>query len=136
MVFSEIVLPEFGSLVWPVEEATFLCLIKKRRQLYEELMAFLQYFCFQRQLVYSSDLLEDLVLFQQSALVDPFSPIEFSVVFNYDFNDYFRNAYVSNLTSLRRIRNRLYFTNGAAGVGDLERTVFYNLAVHFNQFIF
>lgn len=116
----EVVLPEFGSTIWLSEEAAFLSIVTKKCQFYEELKPFLDWLCADRAIALPPELLSDLILYQESMLVDPFSSPNSFIVLHYDFHNYFKNAYDTKRISLARTTNKLYLSNEAGNCGDLE----------------
>jgi radical SAM superfamily enzyme YgiQ (UPF0313 family) len=62
-------LPQFSSITWPPEEASFLRLSEQIDELYEEFVWFAQRFCQNRNIEFDRSLLEDLTRYQRTTLV-------------------------------------------------------------------
>ncbi len=84
----DLVLPEFGNIYWPLEEASFLQLVTKKTSFYEEIRSFLDLLAEAMSQTIDPKLLDDLVLYQKSVVKDPYTSAV-SIDLDYDLHDYF-----------------------------------------------
>lgn len=84
----DLVVPRFGEIYWPLEEATFLSLVADKEAFYSEIRFFLGALSWRLSQRVDEDLLDDLVSYQSSIIKDP-NLKEVEVDLRYDFHDYF-----------------------------------------------
>jgi putative methyltransferase len=110
----EIVLPDYGPVVWLAEEAAFLHVMTAREQFYGEVGSFLRGLPAVARGGFSDDLLDDLIRYQNASLVDPFGAREPVVELAHDLDRYLRDAYGTRPAPPARKAVRLEFSNEAA----------------------
>ena len=81
------VLPEYGGLVWPMDEGVFLKAVKEYDRLYEELFSFLQSFFAQ-----DDPILPQLFAYQKAIVKQP-CPRRMALHMDFDFYAYFSAIY-------------------------------------------
>ncbi len=84
----DVVLPEFGEICWPLEEASFLSIIASKEIFYTEVEHFLCTLTKYWDISVPPDLITDLVHYQSALVKDPFS-IERRFTLYYDLPAYF-----------------------------------------------
>lgn len=94
--------PDFGELTWPLEEGSFLKIVKKYDQFYKEILPFLEKY-FQ-----NDALFEELMSYQKAVVKNPYNK---KVVLNldYDFYSYFNSIYADSYRPLEKKENTLEF---------------------------
>ena len=115
----DVVMPEFGEIVWPAEEATFLKLVCEKKPFYDEITEFAKQLIDELGLDIDGGLLEDIVAYQQNMVLDPFSSASFSFELDHNLNDYFLHAYLGDRTPLIREHHVLTVEEDVAVEGDL-----------------
>lgn len=70
------VLPEYGKVIWPLEQALFLALVADKAALYAEIEAWLPSLCARLSIELEEGVMHDLVLFQRNMVVDAFDEIQ------------------------------------------------------------
>jgi hypothetical protein len=115
-----IVLPQFGDVVWPTEEATFLTLVCNKDRFYSEISKFLGS-------LLSSDggsmdeyQVNALLTYQKSMIIDPFTPSNLTIDLGYNFHEYFEGIYQGAPRTLEKSATRLAITPEWTFDGDLE----------------
>ena len=88
----DVVLPEFGEIYWPLEEASFLKLITNKKKFYKEVRFFLNDLSSKFGLKAENELLDDLVLYQSSIMCDPFMN-ESKIKIKYNWYEFFKNLH-------------------------------------------
>ena len=111
----DLALSEFGEICWPLEEVSFLNLMKDKVGFYAEVRSFIGILALKLGNPMDSALLDDLVLYQSSLMKDP-ETAEFSVAFQYDLHGYFEGT----TKTLDRSSKRLLVRAGKGFEGDLE----------------
>ncbi|KKT80817.1 MAG: hypothetical protein UW78_C0024G0002 [Candidatus Azambacteria bacterium GW2011_GWA1_44_9] len=84
----DLVIPQFGAICWPLEEASFLNLVVQKDQLYREIKIFTEALLQVEALDLPAGLLSDLIRYQSAVVVDPFS-LEPAIELEYDWPRYF-----------------------------------------------
>lgn len=84
-----LVFPEYGDIVWPIEEALFLLLAKDFTGVYAELRALLDGFLEEMELPEPRDRLDDLFRFQQLQTPRPGGPLQVEAELEYAWPEYF-----------------------------------------------
>lgn len=93
--------PDFGKLQWPLDEATFLRIIKQYDQFYDEIKPIIaRYFDNQK-------LFEELFIYQKAIVKTPFEK-EKTVKCSYDFYKYFKDILSNKYSSLMNKPTTLY----------------------------
>jgi len=115
-----IVLPQFGDVIWPTEEATFLTLVSDKDIFYNEIFGFLTYLISGDGLSVDEDQLSGLLTYQKNMTVDPFTPPSFNIDLGYDFQEYFRKIYQGTPGRLEKKATRLTVKPEHTFYGDLE----------------
>ena len=86
----DIVLPQFGNIYWPLEEASFLTLVTNKDEFYRELRSFVGYLARSLGQPVDEVLLDDVVRYQSAVVKDPYIA-ESTIELAYDFLEYFSN---------------------------------------------
>ena len=94
------VLPEFGELLWPLEEASFLKVILEYERFYDEIGSFLKSF-FKDSRVYP-----DLMAYQKSIVKTPYCS-HAQLNLGYDFPAYFEAVYENTYSALKETGCRI-----------------------------
>ena len=115
-----IVIPRFGEILWPDEEATFLNLVCQKEQFYRELPGFLTHLLAARGWEVAEERLWDLLTYQARMIIDPFSPEVFSFEINSDLQGYFSASYQGASAPLGRVPCLVTVQSDRAYDGDLE----------------
>jgi radical SAM superfamily enzyme YgiQ (UPF0313 family) len=84
----DLVIPRFGDIYWPLEEATLLSLVIEKEKFYKEIRSFVERVGQE----VNTALLEDLVLYQSAMMIDPYSSKQ-KIELQYDIHGYFTNCY-------------------------------------------
>ncbi len=92
----------FGEVAWPLEEATFLTIIKNHTDFYKEISPFIKDF-FDDEAFY-----EELMSYQKVVVKKPSLP-EIVLNLHYDFYDYFSGIYSNNYRELKKADTKLLF---------------------------
>ena len=69
----DLVLPEFGNIYWPLEEASFLNFVKEKDDFYREIKSFIETLALQSAVPMDKGLIDNLILYQSSGIKDPFT---------------------------------------------------------------
>lgn len=117
----DLVMPRFGEIYWPLEEASFLTLVVDKEKFYKEIRSFIQAF-FLESAVYltDNDLLDDALCYQEAVAKDPYAS-EVSVKLRYDFRDYYTNLKFSTTPARLNSPVELCIKAQPCFSGDLER---------------
>ena len=110
---------KFGEIVWPTEEATFLNAVCEKERFYGEISQFVDQFIDEHKLDVDSGLLQDIMVYQQNMIPDPYSSKTFSFELDHNLHDYFLNAYLGDRIPLTTGRHVLTVTSEQAFEGDL-----------------
>ncbi len=92
--------PVFGELTWPLEEGSFLKVIKDYNVFYNEIRDFVKDY------IESTDLFEDLFNYQSAVVKNPYSK-KAVLDLRYDFYKYFADVYNGHVGSLVKKQNRI-----------------------------
>ena len=114
------ILPEFGNILWPNEEATFLELVSQKNEFYEEMGKFLATMFADRGFTVANELVDDLLMYQQHSVVDPWTPKSRTFNLGYNLPDYFHGADQASQSALVRIPISITATTDVVFGGDLE----------------
>ncbi len=92
--------PDFGELTWPLEEGSFLKVIKDYEAFYKEIRTFISGY------IDDKELLEDILNYQTAIVKNPYSQ---KTVLNlkYDFYKYFLDIYSGNGSTLTAKNNTI-----------------------------
>ncbi|KKT82099.1 MAG: Cobalamin B12-binding domain protein [Candidatus Yanofskybacteria bacterium GW2011_GWA2_44_9] len=115
----DMVMPKFGEIYWPLEEAAFLNCVTDKETFYRELAGFVDDLLGQSGRSVDRTLLSNLLSYQRALVVDPYSDGEFSVNLEYDLHDYFAKAYLDEEGKLALASNRLVVKPSVVFKGDL-----------------
>ena len=84
----DMILPQFGNIYWPLEEASFLTLVSDKNEFYRELRLFSGTLVASSGYTADDALLDDVVLYQSAVVRDPYTDLtEIELV--YDLHAYF-----------------------------------------------
>ncbi|MDB5194410.1 MAG: hypothetical protein JWN50_424 [Parcubacteria group bacterium] len=97
------VMPEFGEIYWPLEEASFLNFIVEKWGFYDEIETFLRSLVEEKGLSVDPDLLRDLVSYQAAIMIDPVL-VPISIELAYDFPNYFKTLGESSALEQKPVR--------------------------------
>ena len=116
------IIPKFGNIYWPLEEATFLNLVSDKERFYTEVRHFLG--ALMRDLGLGLDevdpvLLDDIVLYESSRIIGPNLPPQ-SIVLHYNLHQYLSRLRDSS-ARLESLPTNLGFKAETDFDGDLER---------------
>ena len=94
--------PDFGELTWPLEEGSFLKIIKKYEEFYSEIVQFLEkYFD-------GDDLFDQLLSYQKAVVKNPYNK-RLILSLDFDFYSYFTGIYSDSYKPLEKKKNTLEF---------------------------
>lgn len=94
--------PDFGDIVWPLEEGAFLKVIKNHSEFYEEISPLLKsYFD-------DEEFYNELMTYQKVVVKKPGAHM-LEYQFSYDFYDYFQTIYANSYKALKKADVRLLF---------------------------
>lgn len=92
--------PDFGEIIWPLEEGAFLKIIKRHSDFYEEISSFLH--------KYFDDMaFYDELMTYQKAIVKKPGCSEIILDLHYDFYDYFSGIYANSYRPLKKADTKL-----------------------------
>ncbi len=116
----DLVLPEFGNIYWPLEEASFLTFVTDKEKFYREIRSFIETLASQLTVPVDNDLLDDLVLYQSATIKDPHVS-EVVITIQHDLYNYFGNLRdLGTAPSLVNRPVRLRIKAGQSFSGNLE----------------
>jgi radical SAM superfamily enzyme YgiQ (UPF0313 family) len=113
----DLVLPRFGNIYWPLEEASFLTLVTDKDKFYQELRLFVGVLARNSGQTVDDTLLDDIILYQESLVIDPYT-IESKVELRYNLYEYFID--IRKKMSLIYSPTRLVVKANKAFNGELE----------------
>lgn len=116
----EVVMPEFGNVKWPTEEATFLKIVCQKDRFYSEIRDFLDRLLQRYKLDLEEGLLEDLITWQKNMVRDPFAPKSIPLSLRYNLHEYFHSAYLGERIEFVKGQYCLNVHAKAEYGGDLE----------------
>lgn len=114
----DLIIPKFGEIYWPLEEATFLNFVTNKKDFFDEIRDFVGVLAKECDQFIDNTLLDDLVLYQSSLVKDPYVS-ELSVPLRYDLHDYFSRLRDGD-AMLRKSPSRLKIKGDRSFAGDLE----------------
>ena len=91
----DVLIPKFGDVLWPLEDASFLNFISQKARFYGEILVFLKFLRDKHRLGIPEGLLENMVVYCSAMMVDPFTDSDFSISLDYDFHNHFPTLYES-----------------------------------------
>ncbi|MBI3631992.1 MAG: radical SAM protein [Candidatus Vogelbacteria bacterium] len=115
----DLVIPKFGDIYWPLEEATFLNIITNKQKFYEEIRSFVSELSQGLGQDNKGELIDDLILYQSSVIIDPIVS-ELGIELRYNFLEYFGDSVDRNM-ELKSSPVRLLIEADQNFSGDLER---------------
>jgi putative methyltransferase len=116
----DLVLPEFGNIYWPLEEASFLVFIVYKHKFYDEIRSFVEMLASQFNQSVDRTILDDLILYQSAIVKDPNAPEISSIVLRHDFYEYFRVMDNTIIPNLEHFSVRLIIRADLNFAGNLE----------------
>jgi hypothetical protein len=115
-----LIVPQFGKIIWPIEEATFLNLVCAKDGFYAEISQFLLDLISWHGGTLEDDQLRGLLTYQKNMIIDPFTLPALTIDLDYDFHEYFEAAHLGSPRKLQKISTRLTITSEHTFKGDLE----------------
>ena len=115
-----VVLPKFGDVLWPTEEATFLTMASQKDKFYAEMSDFLKLLLSRSDYNLDEGCLSELLTYQNNMIVDPFTQPTVNLDLSYNFHEYFEGIYDGSPISLEENRSRLEITPELIFEGDLH----------------
>jgi len=115
-----LVVPRFGKIIWPTEEATFLNVVCDKERFYAEITQFLRALISEHGDNLEDDQLRGLLTYQKNMIIDPFTPPALTFDLDYDFHEFFEAAHLGSSRELRKRATRLTITPEHTFQGDLE----------------
>jgi hypothetical protein len=115
----DVVIPKFGDVVWPAEEASFLNLVCDKDRFYQEMARFVEQLKDELELDIDKGLMYDLINYQQHMVVDPYSGKRFTFELEHNLHEYFRNALLGDRIPLTLGHHVLAVNSDADYKGDL-----------------
>lgn len=112
---------QFGNVLWPNEEATFLDLVCQKSAFYQEMSNFLAHLAAAKGLDLAEDLVEDLLTYQQHSVTGPSTPRRLSFDLRYNLHEYFQGIGQREQIPLTRKPCRVTATSEVVFGSDLER---------------
>jgi radical SAM superfamily enzyme YgiQ (UPF0313 family) len=116
-----IVMPEFGQIIWPTEEATFLKVVCEKTRFYREISKFVKQLIDELAIDADGVQLGDVMSYQQHMVLDPFTGKRFSFELDHNLTDYFRGSYLGENVPLKRDPHVLTVDEDVEFKGDLVR---------------
>ena len=114
------VVPRFGKIIWPTEEASFLSMVCDKDRFYAQISQFLRYLLSDVGATLDDEQLNGLLCYQRNMIIDPFTPPTLTFDIDYDFHEYFEAAHLGTSRELRKRATRLTTTPEQTFQGDLE----------------
>ncbi len=111
--------PEFGNVIWPIEEAVFLLLSKNFDGLYGELQALFSELCRADGIALDDSVAADLFAYQMAQVPRHGGPIAEKVVLEHDWPAYFAAALSGKRSVLQRTTTPLSIVDQHQTAGDL-----------------
>lgn len=120
----EVVIPKFGNITWPTEEASFLKFACEKDRFCQEIKDFIRLLIQEIRpgVLAESDeeLIDDLLVWQKNVIPDPYSPKEVVFSLRKNLKDYFQKAYFGERINLVKGEHRLSSCARDEYSGDLE----------------
>ena len=113
------VIPKFGDVVWPSEEASFLHFVCDKDKFCQEISIYVEQLKDELELDLDKGLLGDIMNYQRHIVVDPYSSKRFTFDLGHNLHDYFLNALLGERIPLTRGNHVLTVTGDAEYNGDL-----------------
>lgn len=111
----DVVLPQFGDVIWPTEEASFLSLVCEKERVYQELRGVVD------GMVADAGVLDELVAYQKAVIRDPFAGGEVLHSSGYNFHEYVRGIRTGDRVPLVAGEFRTLISAPEYFAGDLPR---------------
>lgn len=92
--------PDFGELTWPLEEGSFLKVVKEYSAFFEEIIPFADKF------ISDKALLSDILKYQKAVVKNPYSKRS-ELELQYDFYKFFTEIYNGNYSALIKRENKI-----------------------------
>jgi putative methyltransferase len=115
-----LVLPRFGEIIWPTEEASFLNLVCGKDRFYQEISRFMGPLLSESGSTWTDGVLAGLLLYQEKMIIDPFTQSVVNLDLEFDFHEYFASAYVGSPIKLQKKATRLTIIPDETFQGELE----------------
>ena len=115
-----LVLPRFGEIIWPTEEASFLNLVCSKDRFYQEISRFLGPLLSESGPTGMDGVLDELLLYQEKMIIDPFTQSVMSLDLEFDLHEYFASAYLGPPIELQKKPTCLTIIPDDTFQGDLE----------------
>ena len=115
-----LVLPEFGDITWPTEEAAFLNLVCEKDQFYIEIAGFLRELFIDIDAEDSEAELAGLLVYQEKMVIDPYTLPVSTLELEFNFYAYFEQAYAGSVSELQKEATRLVIKSDESFQGDLK----------------
>jgi radical SAM superfamily enzyme YgiQ (UPF0313 family) len=113
--------PEFGQVVWPIEEAVFLLASRDFDGLYAELRLAVEELCREVGIQLDRAIFDELVKYQLAQVPRPHGPLWAEIELEHDFPSYFGELLAGRPAELRRAPVKLQIVDQHANEGDLAR---------------
>ncbi len=114
---ERLVFPEFGDVVWPIEEAAFLSLSGSFDVLFTELRTL----ALELGADLDEDTLDDLLLYQNAQLPRPTGPVAAEISLGFDWPSYFSSVLAGKTATPERVPTRLRVVDQHQTGGDLTK---------------
>lgn len=115
-----VILPEFGDVLWPTEESTFLTMVSNKDEFYGEMSKFLKLLLSRDGDNLDEGCLVELLNYQKNMIIDPFTLPTFNIDLSYNFHEYFESIYNNAPISLVQRPSRLEIIPEVTFEGDLH----------------
>jgi hypothetical protein len=112
---------KFGEVNWPPEEGSFLFLIENKPLLYQTIGLFFRELLKTRGFEIEHDLVDDVLLYQERMVIDPFSESEFTFKLKYNLHSYFSSVYVGESKKPTRQNVLVSTMSSSSFKGDLAK---------------
>lgn len=115
---TDIILPEFGDIVWPLEEASFLSILKQRETFYEEIAGELLDLTKDRGWNLSSDLIEEILAYQKATVAHPDDSGDLDLSFRHNIDEIVNAEHAGEAVALRQEDCRVVIARQSGYAGD------------------
>lgn len=92
--------PDFGEITWPLEEGSFLKVVKEYDTFYKEIVSFINSY------IDDPELLEDILSYQSAVVKNPYSKMTV-LNLNFDFYKFFTSIYQGAGVALEKNKNTI-----------------------------
>jgi len=116
----DLVIPNFGDIYWPLEEAMFLHFVSNKDKFYREVLSFIGSISSNLGQDVEDDLLNDVILYQSFIMIDPFIS-ELSIDIRYDLHEYFNGESIDRSVAIEYVPTKLKMETEKDFRGDLEK---------------